>query len=179
MIEVSSREEKCSRRHSTWMLCGYGDFVSSERIKVVIWLMFVVGFIGVSCSSGSVAQAGCHDFSDDWYRSYHHGFNGLERSLSATSQSMTPQVQWTYEDGEFRAIDRPLPPLCQGPQCRNSPSEKMGTLAPVEYQRTVSSAIRSSEIAFVIVDLQSHERFSQPTGDRLAGFPTLLDEPPR
>jgi hypothetical protein len=161
------------------MPCGLGGFVLEQGIKLSFWLCLLVAFLGITCCCGSMAQAGCHDFSDDWYRSYHHGFNGLERSLSATTQSMTPQVQWTYEDGEFRAIDRPLPPLCQGPQCRNTPAEKMGTLAPVEYQRTVSSAIRSSEIAFVMVDLQSHERFSQPSSDRLTGFPTLLDEPPR
>jgi hypothetical protein len=179
MIKDSYREKKLSRLHSTRMLCGSGVFVVGKSIKLSVWLWLFIAFLGLTSFSGSMAQAGCHDFSDDWYRSYHHGFNGLERSLSATSQSMTPQVQWTYEDGEFRAIDRPLPPLCQGPQCRNTPSENLGTMAPVEYQRTFSSAIRSSEIAFVIVDLQSHERFFQPTGDRLAGFPTLLDEPPR
>lgn len=179
MIEVSSREKSLSRPHNAKMLCGFGAFVVGRSIKLSFWLWLLVGFLGITCANSSMTQAGCHDFSDDWYRSYHHGFNGLERSLSATTQSMTPQVQWTYEDGEFRAIDRPLSPLCQGPQCRNTPAEKMGTLAPVEYQRTVSSAIRSSEIAFVMVDLQSHERISQPSSDRLAGFPTLLDEPPR
>lgn len=179
MIEGTYREKMLSRLHSTKMLCGVGVFVVGKNIKLSFWMWLLAAFLGLNSFSGSIAQAGCHDFSDDWYRSYHHGFNGLERSLSATTQSMTPKVQWTYEDGEFRAIDRPLPPLCQGPQCRNSPSEKMGTMAPSEYQRTVSSAIRSSEIVFVLVDLQSHERFSQPSSDRLAGFPTLLDEPPR
>lgn len=179
MIEGSSREKTLSRLRSKKMLCGSGVFVVGKSIKLSIGLWLLVAFLGLTCFSGSLAQAGCHDFSDDWYRSYHHGFNGLERSLLAATHSMTPQVQWTYEDGEFRAIDRPLPPICQGPQCRNSPSEKMGTMAPVEYQRTVSSAIRSTEIAFAIVELKSHKRFSQPSSDRLAGFPTLLDEPPR
>jgi len=161
---------------------GPAGFAGSFRLRLrpLRWFFALIACIVFGSSFSVTAQAGCHALGEDWYRDYHHGnLNAAGYSDAEVSKWRAPQV-FIYEDGQMRAIANPLPPLCQGPQCQEGPSQQnLGGIGIVEQLRNVSLAMRSAD--------RSHRIWAKPSTGALlprnlksiAGFPATLDEPPR
>lgn len=143
------------------------------------WL--VLGWVALFLASSFVeAEAGCQIGGEDWYRNYHHGYHGSEvvNRVDGTSKHSSDAII-IYEDGQFREIANPLPPQCQGPQCRNTPVQEFGNLATIQQQQTVSFAVRTSQCELLSPPVISDDSSALSHGAVLAGFPAVLDEPPR
>jgi hypothetical protein len=141
----------------------------------------VLGWVALLFASSFVeAEAGCQIGGEDWYRNYHHGYHGSDvlSRVDGTSKHSASAIV-IYEDGQFREIANPLPPQCQGPQCRNAPVQEFGNLATIQQQQPVSFAVRATQGELLSPPLVSGDSIALSHGAVLAGFPTVLDEPPR
>jgi len=129
--------------------------------------------------------AGC--FPSDDYRHFHHGgfFNSpsqypLDLSVTDSKREFGERsAVWIYENGTLQSIANPLPPQCDGPNCRPTPNQNhLGhALTSVDTVRIVNSW--SQDVSYLPA---SH---GQPFKTRclnespLIGDSPAIDRPPK
>lgn len=148
------------------------------------WLVWVIALAAWSQASQSLI-AGC--FPSDDYRHFHHGgfFNSL--SQNHLDPSMTGNklwvrersASWIYENGTLQPIANPLPPQCDGPNCRPTPNQNhLGhALTPVDTVRIVNSW--SQDASCPPSSRDQHFKTDYLNQSPLMGDSLAIDRPPK
>lgn len=152
------------------------------RAKWLVWVMTLFAW----SQATSWLIAGC--FPSDDYRHFHHGgfFNSPSQSYlnpSATGNQLRSgegsAVAWIYENGTLQPIANPLPPHCDGPNCRPTPNQNhLGhAITPIDGLRLVNSW--SQNASCTPSPPSQHFKTNYLNESPLIGDSLAIDRPPK
>jgi hypothetical protein len=159
----------------------------SEGKSMPSWIrcwMCVGWFAVASLSYSQVTIAGCWLNDEDGYRAFHHGQWFQPADVGQVGNDSRPaiatmSVSWIYEAGNFQPVAHPLPPPCQGSNCRSNPLDSTWQTIPYTTDNLrIPSNLAHSELSCITETFSSyyHPRDCEKS---LHGFEDRLKRPPK